>query len=113
MKITSYNHHARLLSSRAVGRFAATSLLRSREPTLSCNQFSTFDHSISGLQVTGPELDFRVNRAAFRSSSMLLGDLFLRQRFEFWAALFSRYSVNLAAFCNIVLRSVIDRQSVV
>ena len=38
MEITSYNHHARLLSSRARGRFAATSLLRSREPTLSCNQ---------------------------------------------------------------------------
>jgi hypothetical protein len=38
MKITSYNHHARLLSSRARGRFAATSLLRSEEPTLSCNQ---------------------------------------------------------------------------
>src|SRR5208283_1480415 len=27
MEITSYNHHARLLSSRALGRFAATSLL--------------------------------------------------------------------------------------
>src|ERR1039458_2424428 len=26
-------------------------------------QYSTFDHSISGLQVTGPELDFRVNRS--------------------------------------------------
>jgi len=38
VKITSYNHHARLLSSRARGRFATTSLLRSEEPTLSCNQ---------------------------------------------------------------------------
>src|ERR1035438_8139967 len=43
MKITSYNHHARLLSSRALGRLAATTLLRSEEPTLSCNQLSTFD----------------------------------------------------------------------
>jgi hypothetical protein len=48
MKITSYNHHARLLSSRAVGRFPATSLLRSREPTLSCNQFSPTDTRRSG-----------------------------------------------------------------
>src|ERR1019366_1936637 len=47
MKITSYNHHARLLSSRAVGRFAATSLLRSEEPTLSCNHFSPSDFSLS------------------------------------------------------------------
>jgi len=49
MKVTAYNHHARLLSSRALGRFPATSLLRSEEPTLSCNQFSTFDRPMSGL----------------------------------------------------------------
>jgi hypothetical protein len=48
MKITSYNHHARLLSSRALGRFTATSLLRSEEPTLSCNQLSPSD--LWGLQ---------------------------------------------------------------
>src|ERR1017187_10830489 len=29
--------------------FTATSLLRSEEPTLSCNQFSTFDRGMSGL----------------------------------------------------------------
>jgi hypothetical protein len=29
--------------------FTATSLLRSEEPTLSCNQLSTFDRSMSGL----------------------------------------------------------------
>src|ERR1039457_129149 len=58
MKITSYNHHARLLSSRAHGRVAATSLLRSEEPTLSCNQFQTFDrrgpdcHRTSGRRET-------------------------------------------------------------
>src|ERR1017187_6138412 len=52
MKVTAYNHHARLLSSRALGRFPATSLLRSEEPTLSCNQFSTFDFLISGLRST-------------------------------------------------------------
>src|ERR1017187_2497786 len=46
MKITSYNHHARLLSSRASGRLAATSLLRSREPTLSCNQFQQLTANI-------------------------------------------------------------------
>src|ERR1019366_478833 len=40
IEIASYNHHARLLSSRALGRLAATSLLRSGEPTLSCNQVS-------------------------------------------------------------------------
>jgi hypothetical protein len=51
MKITSYNHHARLLSSRAVGRVAATSLLRSEEPTLSCNQFSTVDRPMSEFVV--------------------------------------------------------------
>jgi hypothetical protein len=28
--------------------FTATSLLRSREPTLSCNQLSTFDHPNPG-----------------------------------------------------------------
>src|ERR1017187_2737075 len=32
--------------------FTATSLLRSEEPTLSCNQFSTFDRSIAGEPVT-------------------------------------------------------------
>src|ERR1700693_6389001 len=38
MKITTYNHHARLLSPELLGRLPATSLLRLREPTLSCNQ---------------------------------------------------------------------------
>src|ERR1035438_9711181 len=45
MKITPYNHHARLLSSRALGRFAATSLPRSEEPTLSCNQLASSEPS--------------------------------------------------------------------
>jgi len=40
MKVTAYNHHARLLSPELVGRLVATSLLRSEEPTLSCNQFA-------------------------------------------------------------------------
>src|ERR1017187_7906405 len=62
MKITSYNHHARLLSSRASGRLAATSLLRSREPTLSCNQLSTFDYSMSGfLEAQLSTLDSQVS----------------------------------------------------
>src|ERR1035438_4315638 len=58
MKIASYNHHARLLSSQAVGRYAATSLLRSREPTLSCNQLSTFDLPVFGWKVNRPEYRF-------------------------------------------------------
>src|ERR1017187_2922653 len=56
MKITSYNHHARLLSSRASGRLAATSLLRSREPTLSCNQLSPTERPMSYLTLTRQRL---------------------------------------------------------
>src|ERR1022692_1471436 len=76
MKITPYNHHARLLSSRALGRFAATSLPRSEEPTLSCNQLSTFDRSIAGEPVTRR----KSQKPRIRRSIPRLGDLTSSQR---------------------------------
>src|ERR1039458_5939473 len=87
MKITSYNHHARLLSSRASVRGAATSLLRSREPTLSCNQFSTFDHSNS---------DFAVIQAYWRECRICSSLKGRSERPMPWSCILSRKGRDIA-----------------
>jgi len=49
MKIRTYNHHARLLSSRAFGRLPQPVYSGRGEPTLSCNQVKLLDtprHSV-------------------------------------------------------------------
>jgi hypothetical protein len=40
MKVTAYNHHARLLSPELVGRLQQPVYSGWREPTLSCNQLA-------------------------------------------------------------------------
>src|ERR1700737_1891155 len=66
MKITAYNHHARLPSSELHGRLTATSLLGLREPTLSCNQDAS-----PGLSSAVP--------AGLNSQSLLLTQLRCRR----------------------------------